>query len=39
MRMNKWLEVLAATALMSFASAASAQTDVKFALDWKFEGP
>src|SRR5262249_54595935 len=26
-------------AALAFASPASAQTDVKFALDWKFEGP
>ena len=40
MRTNRWSLVLVATALMSVTvGAAWAQTDVKFALDWKFEGP
>src|SRR5262249_46519109 len=37
---NRWSLMLVATALMSVTvGAAWAQTDVKFALDWKFEGP
>src|SRR5436189_3233896 len=40
MRTNGYLALLAATAVMSVVSApACAQKDVKFALDWKFEGP
>ena len=33
------LSVVAAAALLASALSASADTDVKFALDWKFEGP
>lgn len=33
------LGVLAATAVLGFSAPASAQTDIDFSLDWKFEGP
>src|SRR6202043_3678834 len=40
MHMNRFLGILAGAVLATVAvSEASAQTDVKFALDWKFEGP
>jgi NitT/TauT family transport system substrate-binding protein len=40
MHMNRFLGILAGVVLATVAvSEASAQTDVKFALDWKFEGP
>src|ERR1700724_1774880 len=40
MRMSRFLPMLVgAAALMFAASELKADTDVKFALDWKFEGP
>jgi NitT/TauT family transport system substrate-binding protein len=40
MHVKRFFGVLAGSALAALAvSQASAQTDVKFALDWKFEGP
>ncbi|HEY4855703.1 MAG TPA: ABC transporter substrate-binding protein, partial [Xanthobacteraceae bacterium] len=37
--MNKFVGLLAGAALAATAGQAMAQTDLKFALDWKFEGP
>jgi NitT/TauT family transport system substrate-binding protein len=39
MQKIKLVGLIAGTALALAASGAAAQTDVKFALDWKFEGP
>jgi NMT1/THI5 like len=39
MHMNKFVGLLAGVALAATAGQATAQTDPKFALDWKFEGP
>jgi NitT/TauT family transport system substrate-binding protein len=39
MKNMKTFAMLAATMLAAVANPAVAQTDVKFALDWKFEGP
>src|SRR5438034_1047688 len=39
MHMSRLFGMLAAAAAVLAAGPASAQTDVKFALDWKFEGP
>src|SRR3989440_5271446 len=39
MQMNRVLTILAAAAVAVAAAPVSAQTDVKFAPDWKFEGP
>jgi NitT/TauT family transport system substrate-binding protein len=37
--MCRFFAMLAAAVLATMASSASAETDLKFALDWKFEGP
>ena len=38
--MNRhWVAGVLAAASVALASPALAQTDLKFALDWKFEGP
>jgi NitT/TauT family transport system substrate-binding protein len=37
--MKRILGIFCAAIALNFAHAASAQTDLKFALDWKFEGP
>jgi NitT/TauT family transport system substrate-binding protein len=39
MQRTRFFALLAAAALLGAASPGVAQTDVKFALDWKFEGP
>src|ERR1700753_2313655 len=39
MNIARFLGAAAAAVMTWAASAASAETDVKFALDWKFEGP